>query len=64
MQNQVEPHRSHTPIVRKAFAGLVLVAATALVLKLVIGFVVAIFGVVVLVAAVLAVVWALKTIVW
>jgi UPF0716 family protein affecting phage T7 exclusion len=64
MEKQVEARRSHTPVVRKAFAGLVLVAAAALALKLVIGFVTAIFGVVVLVAAVLAVIWALKTIVW
>ena len=64
MQTQVEAQRSHTPIVRKAFAGVVLIVAAALILKLVIGFVIAIFWTVVVVAAVLAVLWALKTILW
>ena len=64
MDTQLEPSRSRTPVVRKAFAGIVLVAAVALLLKLVVGFVVAIFWTVVVVAAVLAVLWAIKTIVW
>jgi uncharacterized membrane protein len=59
---ETRPH--HTPILRKAFAGLVLVAVAALVLKLVVGFVIAIFGVIVAVAAVIAVLWAVKTLVW
>ena len=54
----------HVSIVRKAFAGAVLVVAAALILKLLIGFVIAIFWVAVVVAAVIAVVWALKQIVW
>jgi hypothetical protein len=56
------PH--HVSIVRKALAGAVLVIAAALVLKLVIGFVIAIFWTVVAVACVIAIVWALKTILW
>jgi hypothetical protein len=64
MDTQIEPSRSRTPVVRKAFAGIVLIAAVALLLKIVIGFVVAIFWTVVVVAAVLAVLWAVKTLVW
>jgi ligand-binding sensor protein len=61
MDTHVEARRSHTPIVRKAFAGLILVAVAALVVKIVVGFVIAIFGIIVVVAAVLAVLWAVKT---
>ncbi len=64
MNSQVEPHRDRHPVVRKAFAGVVLVVAAALILKFVIGFVIAIFWTIVAVAAVLAVIWALKTILW
>jgi uncharacterized membrane protein YgaE (UPF0421/DUF939 family) len=64
MQTEVEARPHHTPIVRKAFAGVVLVVAVALALKLVIGFVVAIFWTVAIIAIVLAVLWAVKTLVW
>lgn len=64
MRTQVEAHESHTPILRRAFAGLVLVIVAALAVKFVIGFVIAIFWVIVAVAAVLAVLWALKTLFW
>ena len=64
MDTQIEASRSRTPVVRKAVAGIVLVAAAALILKFVIGFVVAIFWTVVVVALVLAVLWAVKTLVW
>jgi hypothetical protein len=64
MQTQVETHRGRPPVVRKAAAGIVLIVAVALILKLVIGFVIAIFWTVVVIAAVLAVIWAVKTIVW
>jgi hypothetical protein len=64
MQTEVEARRHHTPVLRKAFAGAVLVIAAALILKLVIGFVIAIFWTVVVVALVLAVLWALKTLIW
>jgi hypothetical protein len=49
-------------VVRKAVAGLVLIVAAALVIKLAIGFVMAIFWTVVVIAAIIAILWALKTI--
>ena len=65
MDTQIEASRARTPVVRKAFAGLVLVVAAALILKLVIGFVI---------GDLLddrrrsrwcvAVLWAVKTLVW
>jgi hypothetical protein len=64
MRTQVEARPHHTPILRKAFAGLVLIVVAALVVKLVIGFVIAIFWTIVAVAAVVAILWALKTIFW
>ncbi len=64
MRSDMEPTRSHTPVVRKAVAGLVLVVAAAVLIKVIIGIVAAVFWTVVVVAAVLAVLWALKTIVW
>ena len=65
MQTQVEAHRSRTPTVfRKAAAGLVLIVVAALAIKILIGFVMAIFWTVVVIAAVLAVIWAVKTLVW
>jgi hypothetical protein len=65
MQTQVEAHRSRTPAVfRKAAAGLVLILAAALAIKIVIGFVMAIFWTVVVIAVVAAVLWAVKTLVW
>ena len=54
------PHR--TPIVRRAAAGLVLIAAVALAIHFIIGLIMTIFWVVVAVAAVVAVLWAIKTI--
>jgi hypothetical protein len=60
----MEQTRSRPPILRKAVAGLVLVAAAALVIHLIVGLVVAVFWIAVVVAAVIAVVWALKTIIW
>jgi hypothetical protein len=64
MQTQVEAHRSRTPVVRKAAAGLVLIVVAALAIKIVIGFVMAIFWTVVVIAAVAAVLWAVKALVW
>jgi UPF0716 family protein affecting phage T7 exclusion len=65
MQSQVEAHRSRTPaVVRKAAAGLVLVIAAVLAIKLVIGFVTWLFGTIVVIAVVAAVIWAIKTLVW
>ena len=64
MKNELEPTRSHTPVLKKAAAGVVLVLAAALAIKLVLGFVMAIFWVVVVIAVAAAVLWAVKTIVW
>jgi hypothetical protein len=64
MDSQIEPSRSRTPVVRKAAAGLVLIVVAALAIKILIGFVTAIFWAVVVIAAVLAVLWAVKTLVW
>jgi hypothetical protein len=64
MRTEVEARPHHTPILRRALAGLVLIVVAALVVKLVVGFVIAIFWTIVAVAAVVAVLWALKTIFW
>jgi hypothetical protein len=62
MQSQVERTRARPPVVKKAVAGVVLIVAAALVIKIAIGFVMAIFWTVVVIAAIIAVLWALKTI--
>lgn len=62
MDSQLEATRSRPPVVKRAVAGIVLIVVAALAIKLVIGFVMAIFWTVVVVAAVIAVLWALKTI--
>jgi hypothetical protein len=64
MNGEIEPTRTRTPVVRKAVAGIVLVVVAALVLKALIGFVIAIFWVAVVIAVIAAVLWALKTLVW
>jgi hypothetical protein len=48
-------------LLKRALAALVLIVAVALLLKVVIGFVIAIFWVIVGVAVVIAILWALKT---
>ena len=60
----MEAHPSHTPVLRKALAGVVVMLVAALAVKIAIGFVMAIFWTIVAVAAVLAVIWALKTLIW
>lgn len=62
MPYQMEPTRSRPPIVRRAAAGLVLVAAAALAVHFVIGLIMTVFWIVVVAAAVLAVFWALRNI--
>lgn len=57
----MERTRSRPPILRRAVAGLVLIAVAALVIHLAIGLVMAVFWAVVVVAAVIAVLWALNT---
>lgn len=64
MRSDMEQTRSRPPILRKAVAGVVLIAAAALVIHLIVGLVVAVFWIAVVVAAIVAVLWALKTIVW
>jgi hypothetical protein len=60
MDNELEVQHPRTPIVRKAVAGVVLVVAVALAIKLLVGVLAAIAGVVVVVA----ILWALKTLFW
>lgn len=62
MDTQIEASRSKPPVLKRAVAGIVLVVAAALIIKLAIGFVMAIFWTVVVIAAIIAVLWALKTI--
>jgi hypothetical protein len=64
MQTQIEHRPARPPILRRAFAGLVLIVAAALAVKLAVGFVMAIFWTVVAVAVVLAILWAIKTLIW
>ena len=64
MQTELEPQRERTPIVRKAVAGLILIAAAALAIQLVVGLVKAVLFTVVIIAVAIAVLWALKTLVW
>ncbi|MGI8863517.1 MAG: hypothetical protein ACR2JH_03825 [Solirubrobacteraceae bacterium] len=64
MQTQIEGRPAKPPVLRRALAGVVLIAAVALGIKLVIGLVTAVFWTVVVVAVALAVLWAVKTLVW
>ncbi len=61
MKTEIEGSRTRTPIVRKAFAGLVLVAVAALAIHFIIGLVVAVFWIAVVIAAVIGVLWAVRT---
>jgi hypothetical protein len=64
MNTQIEPTRSRPPVLRRAAAGLVLILAAVIAIKLVIGFVAAAFWTIVTVAVVVAVLWAVKQLVW
>ena len=64
MRHDIESVRGRPPILRRAAAGLVLVAAAALAVWVVIGIIKTILWIVVAVVAVAAVGWALKTLVW
>ena len=64
MQTQIEHRPARPPVLRRAFAGLVLIVAAALAFKLALGFVMAIFWTVVTVAVVVAILWAIKTLIW
>lgn len=62
MPREIEATTPRTPVVRKVTAGLILVAAAALVIHFAIGLVMAVFWTAVVIAAIVAVIWALKTI--
>ncbi len=62
MRNELEASRTRTPIVRRAFAGLIVIAAAALAIHFIIGLVVTVFWIAVVVAAVVAVLWAVRTV--
>lgn len=64
MRTELEGRPARPPILRRAAAGLVLIAAAALAIHLAVGLVVTIFWVAVVLAVAVAVIWALKTIVW
>ncbi len=57
---QAEPEQKPS-LLKRGIAALILIAVLALVAKIVIGFVIAIFWIIVAVAALIAVLWALKT---
>jgi hypothetical protein len=61
MARQIEASRSRPPILKRAVAGLVLVAVAALVIHLAIGLVVAVFWIAAIVAVIGAVLWAANT---
>jgi hypothetical protein len=61
MKSELEASRSRPPILRKAAAGLILVAVAALAIHFVIGLVVAVFWIAVVVAAIVGVLWAVNT---
>jgi len=64
MNTEIEGRPERTPILRKAGAGVVLIVAVALAIKLLLGFVMAIFWTIAGIAIVLAILWALKTLIW
>ncbi len=60
MARQIEPSRSRPPILRRAVAVLILVAAAVLVFHFIAGLVVAVFWIVAVIAVIAAVVWAAR----
>ena len=58
MSQQLEPSRARPPILKRAAAGLILLAVAALAIHLVIGLVVTVFWIIAVVAVIAAVVWA------
>ena len=63
MSTDLEASRSRPPILRRAFAGLILVVAAALAIHVVFSLIMTVFWVVVAVAVVVAILWALKQLV-
>jgi hypothetical protein len=64
MKNEIEERPAHKPVLRKAAAGVVLIVAAVIAIKLVIGLVTAVLWTVVAAAVIVAVLWAVKTLVW
>ena len=64
MRTELEGQAARPPILRRALAGLILVAAVALGIWIVIGVIKAIIWTVVVIAVAIAMLWALKTILW
>jgi hypothetical protein len=62
VRRDIERARARPPILRRATAGLILIAVAALAIHVVIGLVVTVFWIVAVVAAIVAVAWALNTI--
>jgi hypothetical protein len=61
MRGDIEASRSRPPVLRRAAAGLVIIAVAALAIHIVIGLVVTVFWIALAVAAVVAILWALNT---
>jgi hypothetical protein len=61
MPQQIEPTRAKPPIMKRAVAGLVLLAVVVFAIHLAIGLIVTVFWVVCIVAVIAAVLWAAKT---
>jgi hypothetical protein len=64
METEIEARPARHPVVRKAVAGVVLIVAVALAIKIVLGLLTTIFFVVVGAAVVVGILWALKTLLW
>jgi hypothetical protein len=60
MARQIESSRSRPPVLRRAVAGLVLVAVAVLVFHAVAGLVIAVFWIVAVIAVIAAVLWAIN----
>jgi hypothetical protein len=61
MRTDIEGSRSRPPVLKRAVAGLVVIAIAALAIHVVIGLVVTVFWIALAVAAVAGVLWALNT---
>jgi len=61
MRTDLEQRPARPPILKRAFAGLVLIAAAALAIHIAVGLIVSVFWIVLAIAAVVAIIWALNT---
>jgi hypothetical protein len=64
METDLETRPARPPVLKRAAAGLILVAAAALAIHLVIGVIMTVFWIAVALVVAIGVIWALKTIVW